>query len=260
MVMYRRDPDLVVLAECKSGKNLQEAQARAYQAADADSLRRAGTLPRAFAKDAVVPVVALFVALESHRADVESCMAHLGVRSPLLTVGRERVRLSGTDGVAGLSDFDLVGEYGNPPARIPIDYQSPEDETKELVVPRLMAATARREEYVEVNELCRDLLPEWCILSHSGRREFIRRIEQILRGVCASDLKEYCRFEPQSNQIPSRVVILGTPAALDPRGATQAWQARQRRAAKLLGRTRTPHVEGQLSLDDLAGAGGLATE
>ena len=259
-IAYRCDPDLVLLAECKSGKNLEEEQARRYLTADAIALRRAGTLPAPFTKRDGVTVAAMFVGLEDHRAELESALNHLGINAPLLTIGRDRARLSGASGVSGLDDFDIPIHHGLPPARVPIDHQSPDDEVKELVIPKLVAAAARREDYVEVEQVCRDLLPEWAILSQGGRRDFVRQVEQILRGAAASDLKRSYRFEPQSQEIGARAVILGSPASFDSRGATQAWQAQQRKAAKALGRSRAPAIEGQLSLEDLAEGGGLATE
>ncbi|HEX7290087.1 MAG TPA: hypothetical protein VF250_03075, partial [Conexibacter sp.] len=41
-LLYRRDPDLVLLVEAKSGRNIDAAQAEKYVAADATWLRRAG--------------------------------------------------------------------------------------------------------------------------------------------------------------------------------------------------------------------------
>jgi hypothetical protein len=143
---------------------------------------------------------------------------------------------------------------------VPIDHQSPGEKIRELLIPKLVAAAARREDYVEVEHVCRELLPEWAILSQGGKRDFARKIEQILRAAAASDLRDSYRFEPASAQIGARVVIYATPAGLDPRGATQSWQAQQRKAASALGRTRVSTIEGQLSLEDLAGGGGLATE
>ena len=44
-ILYRIDPNLVLLGECKSGTNIDEAQARKYLSVDASWLERAGLLP-----------------------------------------------------------------------------------------------------------------------------------------------------------------------------------------------------------------------
>ncbi|MGO9974949.1 MAG: hypothetical protein ACLP01_19520 [Solirubrobacteraceae bacterium] len=43
-VIYRRDPELVLLCEGKSGRSVEEEQAMKYSAADAAALRRGGVV------------------------------------------------------------------------------------------------------------------------------------------------------------------------------------------------------------------------
>jgi hypothetical protein len=57
-----------------------------------------------------------------------------------------------------------------------------------------------------------------------------------------------------------RIKILTSPAMRDPRGRTRAWQAQQARAEAALRRRGPRPIPGQLSLDQLAGEGGLADE
>jgi hypothetical protein len=259
-VLLRIDPALVLLAECKSGRNLDEEQARKYLAADAVALRRAGTLPAIFGNDTTVPVRTLFAGLEDERAALEHALRALDIEAPLLTVGPRRVRLSGASGIAGLDDFDFRHDGGMPPARFPVDHQSPEDEIQELLVPHLTAAQARGVEFVGVEALCESLLPEWALLGRGVRHDFIKRVEAILRRLTASSLRLDFGYEPRTGTAQGRVIVLRTPASFDPRGATRAWQAGQDRAARALGRQPRPQIEGQLSLEDLAEAGGIADE
>jgi hypothetical protein len=258
-VLFRTAPSLVLLAECKSGKNLDEEQARRYLAADATALRRAGTLPAAF-RNEDVPVRAIFVGLEDERAALEHALRTLEIEAPLLTVGSRRVRLSGASGVAGLDDFDHRHKGGLPPARFAVDHQSPDDEIQELLVPQLTAAQARGLEFVGIESLCEALLPEWALLGLGVRQTFIQRCEAVLRRLTTGAMRRDFRYEPRTGSTQGRVVILRTPAAFDPRGATRAWQAAQGRAARSIGRQPQPQIEGQLSLEDLAETGGIADE
>jgi hypothetical protein len=258
-VLFRTAPPLVLLAECKSGKNLDEEQARRYLAADATALRRAGTLPAAFRTEDV-PVRAMFVGLEDERAALEHGLRELEIEAPLLTVGSRRVRLSGASGVPGLDDFDQRHGGGLPPARFPVDHQSPEDEIQELLVPQLTAAQARGLEFIGIESLCEALLPEWALLGLGVRQSVIQRCEAILRRLTTAAMRRDFRYEPRTGTTQGRVVILRTPAAFDPRGATRAWQAAQGRAARSIGRQPQPQIEGQLSLEDLAETGGIADE
>jgi hypothetical protein len=259
-ILFREDPDLVVLSEAKSGRNIDEDQARTYAATDAHSLRRAGTMPPLFGRGRDPAVACMFVGLEEERADLETALTHLGINAPLLTIGRDRVRLSDTSAVHGLDDFDRVHESGLPPARVRVDHQSPPSEIQELLVQEIVAGQARGEEHLDTEALCQAMLPEWPILSHSGRRLFIRRVEEVARSLAQGAMRRDIRFEPTSGQTRSRIAVIHSPVQFDPRGATQSWQAVERRAARALGRTPRPQIPGQMSLEDLAGEGGLAAE
>lgn len=256
-LIYRSDPALVLLGEGKGGANIDEPQARSYVAADATALRRAGTIPHDLRGVDPLPVAPLFVALEENRARIELGLTEAGIHAPLLTVGRDRIRLTGSSSVDGLDDFDIHGTFGLPPARVPIDHQSADEEILELALPQIVAAAARREQFVDVMALCAGLIPEWPLMSRQAREALTRRVEQALRGAFAGPLRDTYRLDP-GGQAHARVAILRTPADLDPRGATQSWQSQQKKASASLGRTRTPPIPGQISLDDLAEEGGLA--
>lgn len=114
---YRCAPDLVLLTECKSGRNIEEAQARRYLGANAEWLRRGGALPPVLRNSPGVAVGTLFVGREEHRADLERGLRQLGIDAPLLTVGSDRVRLSGANATPGLDDFKVRHEAGLPPPR-----------------------------------------------------------------------------------------------------------------------------------------------
>jgi hypothetical protein len=259
VLLYREDPDVVLLVEGKSGRNVQEEQARRYACADVESLRRAGTLPPTLRRRKPVLVAPMFVGLEEKRPGLETSLAHLGIEAPLLTVGQTRVRLTTMSSVPGLEEFDIQHQSGLPPARIKVDHQSQPEELRELLVQQVAAIQARAGEHVDVDTLCRALLPEWSILSEAARGHFKRRVEQVLRGLAQGDMKRDISFEPRTTASPSRIVIKYSPAQLDPRGATQGWQSVERRAARAVGRSpaRT-QVPGQMSIDELADEGGIA--
>lgn len=259
-VIYRLDPNLVLLAECKSGRNIDEPQARKYEAATADLLRRTDALPPQLRRAGAVEVKPLFVGTEEHRADLEGGLRRLSIDAPLLTVGSERVRLSDTSGIRGLGGFDESHGAGLPPARFRVDHQSPDAEVREVVLPEVVAAQARSEDFLAIESLCEAVLPEWPILAPGVRGEFIRKVERTARELAAHELRGRIRLDPGPRGHRSRIVINSTPASNRPQGRTQAWQAQQRRAATGLRGQPRPAIEGQTSLDDLAAEGGLADE
>ncbi len=261
-ILYRLDPPLLVLAECKGGRNVDAQQGRRYLIATREGVFGAGSLPPDLRTYAEIPIVAMFVGNETHRGDLEASMDQHDIQAPLLTIGPDCARLTHVEAASRLSTFDLSHQAGLPPARFPIDQHSPTEEIHELTIPILVAAQARQEEAVDVEAVCRELLPEWAVLGKEARRSFVSRVDDALCRLLEGDFGAQFRYEPGTRASQARIRILETPAASDPRGTPQSWQAQQRRAAKALGRRRRPPIEGQLalSLEDLAQAGGVGED
>jgi len=252
-VVFRQDPELVLLCEGKSGRSLNEPQARRYVAADAAALRRGGSLPVSLSPAA--DVCPLFVVTNDARADVEAALQDFEIEAPVLSIDRGFVRLDGPC-PAGLEPFLRRTESGPkrwPPARVRVDHQSPLEELAELLAQQIAAAQANRQPVLDLAEAASRIYRRWPALSQSGRRDFLRRLADCARHLARGSLRGTIRVEPSSNNMPPRIMITRTPANLDPRGMPQAWQGQARRMADDLGRTggSPPEEEKQLSLDDL---------
>jgi hypothetical protein len=252
-VIYRVDPDLILLCECKSGRNVEERQARGYSAAGIRGLRSRSSVPSALVgRD--VRVEPLFVALEEHRDEIAESLRAAGVTAPILEIGPGVARLAG-DLPAGLASFDRVDRRaGFPPVRVRLDRESDEQEFLEVLVQHVEAAKARRESFLDLDALCASIFPGyWPSFGVRARRELRDRLRQAAAALQAGEMGRTIRLEG-GIEVPPRIVILETPATADPRGAPQAWQGEQRRAAKDLGRSGPPITERrtQLSFDDLA--------
>jgi hypothetical protein len=257
-VIYRRHPDLVLPCECKGGRNVQERQARSYLAADVAGMRAAGTLPPELRDADSVAVQPVFVGRDELRDPLLASFDQFGLEAPpLLTVGAGVARLRGAARVEGLDDFSECHGGGLPPARFPIDAESPHEEILELVQQHLVAAQARRAELVPISLLAAAILPGLALLGRAAARDFVSRVEKVTQAYLKGEMATYFRFE-RTSAVEARVVVIRSPASADPRGATQQWQAEARRASRAIGRTRDPRPEGQLSIEDLAREGGLA--
>ena len=253
VVMYRIAPDLVVLCECKSGRNVEERQALGYQAADLGGLRHRSSVPAPLV-GREVSVYPLYAALEEHRDDVAGSLQAIGVTAPVLEIGNGVARLAG-ELPPGLASFDRVDpRMGLPPARIRLDRQSPVEEFMEVLVQRVVAAQARRERFVSLEDICASVFDGlWAALGAGARRELQGCFKKAFAQLKAGEFGQALDLEG-SNDVPARIVIRETPAGADPRGAPQAWQGQRRRAARDLGREGPPITErrAQLSFDDLS--------
>jgi hypothetical protein len=262
VILYRPDPPLLVLAECKGGRNINAQQARRYLTANPAGVFAAGSLPPGLRNRDDVHTVAMFAGNETHRDDLEASMVQHEIQAPLLTLGPDRVRLTQVELVSSLEAFDVRHQAGPPPARFAIDQDSPIEEIHELTAPILVAAQARQEETIDVEAICREILPEWSVLGKEAQRGFVSRADDAVRRLVGGELGTQFSYEPGTKASHARIRIVESPAASDPRGTPQSWQAQQRRAARALGRQRQPQIDGQieLSLEDLAQAGGVGKD
>jgi hypothetical protein len=262
-LLYRNDPPLVLLCECKGGRNVKTEQASRYLAVQSPGIFAAGSLPPSLRGGTQIEVATVFVGNEASRGDLETSLGHCEIEAPLLTVGPGRARLTDLPAALALNEFDIDHRASLPPARFPIDQHSPAEEVRELVVPIVVAAQARQQEAIDAEAVCRELLPEWPVIGNEARRAFCSRVEDVMRRLAEGELGDQLAYEPGTKASGSRIRIVETPASADPRGTSQSWQARQRRAARALGRLRQP-IEGQLvfaldeeALEDLAQEGGV---
>ena len=254
VVLYRLDPDLVLLVEGKSGRTVEERQARSYDAAEIAGIRARADLPNELVGRPRVVVSPLYVCLQEHRDEIVLSLASFELEAPVLSVGPGSARLDGPV-PAGLQRFSHENDQlGLPPARVRIDRESPLEEFMSVLLQRLVAAAVQGQTHVEVEDVARGIFQgHWVHLSVHGRRELIGRLKSAAAQLGQGELSGFIRLEGSSS-LPQRVVLVNSPASADPRGAPQKWQALMRRAARDLGREGLSIVErqAQMSLDDLA--------
>lgn len=254
IVVYRRDPDLILLIEGKSGRNVEERQARNYDAAEVAGIRARADLPNELVGRTSVAVSPLYVCLQEHREDIVGSLAALELDAPVLSVSSGAVFLDGPV-PAGLERFARDdARLGLPPVRIRLDRESPLEEFMAVLIQRIVAAAVRCETHLELDEVARGIFQaHWVHLSVQARRDLVALLRRAATQLGRGDLSGFIRVEGSSS-VPDRVAIVDSPASADPRGAPQRWQALMRRAARDLGREGPSIVQRQpqLSIDDLA--------
>lgn len=253
VIAYRRNPDLVLLFECKSGKNVKARQARGYINAEATGLARRGTLPSALRHSQEVAVQAVFVGRRECGDELAESLVREQIVAPLLLVGGDGATLTGSER-DGLDDFAHRNETsGHPPGFVLVDHESPIEELMELLVQQIHVAFSQRTEVLDIGQVAAKLHPYWEQVSKVAQQSLINRLKAASQALVAGEMGGDLAYE-SSQTISPRLVLLGRPADADPRGAPQAWRGHARRAADTLGRTRKPEIEGQLSIsfEDLA--------
>jgi hypothetical protein len=257
IVLYRTSPDLILLIECKSGRNVEQRQAQGYANADLQGLRTRASVPAELV-GRKVEVAPVFAVLEQHRDNIVQSLRRCDVEAPVLEIGRGIARLAGPlpDGLASFERVDP--RVGWPPVRVRLDRLSSIEEFMEVLVQQIAAAQARHETQLDLDAVCATIFAGlWPGFSPRSRAELRDRLKQSASALQEGEMGRSIRIEG-GNELAPRLVILDSPAGADPRGAPQAWQGQQRRAASDLGRKGRPITErrSQLSFDDLVAAEG----
>jgi len=253
LIAFRTNPDVVLLFECKSGRNIGASQARGYVNAVPDGLRRRGTMPSALSDSGEVAVQAVFVGRSEHAEALTESLSREQISCPLLTVGANGALLSGSE-TAGLEDFDALDRrWGRPPALLIVDHDSPVGEIEELLAQEILVAAAHRTSVLELAQVAARIHPYWSQVSRVAQGEFIERLKRAAQSLAQGALRDDVRYE-STDAVSPRLVLSSSPAAADPRGAPQAWQRLRRRFEEALGRTqqRQPEEQMSLSFEDLA--------
>jgi hypothetical protein len=254
VIAYRTDPDLILLLECKGGRNVNAAQARGYINAQPAGLLRRGTMPAPLRDHDPVTVQAVFVGHEQWGDALAESMARESIEAPLLLVGPTGARLTGALAVSGLDDFDSRDpRHGHPPSLILVDHESPVEEIRELLFQQIMVAMAQGAEAVDLRQAASAIHSFWHQVSRPAQDQFLGQMKAAAQSLAAGDSD--VMYE-SNNSISPRLVLRAKPAEADPRGAPQAWQGVARRATKTLGRSASTEIKGQISMafDDLASA------
>lgn len=239
----RREPPTVISVEGKSGASISNEQAQKYAQVRPEHIGRVVGLP--FGHQDAGHDVVYAVTLEG-RDGVRVDLDRLGLGFPLLVVGDSQVRLEPVKSTV-VSGFD--DRVPGPPATyIPIDDHSSEDELVEHLLPGLIAAASRGEDFISVETLLRGIMPMWDVYGSTAKATITRKSRDALARKIQKDLRTNFAFEAGGTAGSPVVRILSSPVGYDPRGQTQSWQRLQRKTARALGRPRRAEAPGQATL------------
>lgn len=242
--------DLAIVAEAKSGANVDVEQARKYGAMSLQNLRRIVSPNPPLKPDAKLEV--MYVCLEENESRVAKGLETAGIDCATLVIGEQRCRLRASSNSL-LSPFEVIVP-GPPPAYIPIDAESPDAEIEDVFVAEIVGAMNRGDSVVAVSTLI-ERVPFLANLGVTAKSQLAARVTKVLQGAAVSKFKgdfSVSLTTGQANNLRGgNVTILKNPADSDPRGQTQGWQRLQRRASGRPRRTRR-EIDGQLSLDEFA--------
>jgi len=249
VVLARATDGTVLVCEAKSGRGIDEQQARKYAALTVvDVVQQVGITSVV----TTLRIGVVYATLSLHRNTIAGRLEDLALAVPVAVLGASSRRV-------GLVVTAPAGAGGHPlarlfpddlelPAALPrplrIDHESPADAVRPLVVAEVTAAMSRRETEVGMRSLT-----ERVLFGTGARNRLQRTVDDIARHL-PDELSVAVSYLPRSGARDAAVLQLQeTPETADPRGRTQKYQALDRRRAR-----RAPvQSDGQFELLDELG-------
>jgi hypothetical protein len=225
VVLFNESTGHILVAEAKSGANVETEQARKLAVIDPATLVVAGgiTVPRPMP----LRCEAMFVCLNRYRERVMKGVAAIGLPFPVLAVDVRAARLVNPDAASA----DLATALGQPiglshPVAdvIRFDHQSPDEAFDQPVRAELVAEMARGRSAVTVRALAERVTWHFPLYGRRAQGQLVRKVAAAARRAAAQEPGRL-RFEPATASTEARVVVLRSPEEFDRRGRTQGYQA-----------------------------------
>jgi hypothetical protein len=251
-VALHEETNLLVVAECKSGANIYDDQARKLDTLDPTALVQTGSVT--LASEAPPTIEVVYVCLEESVDRIQHGLNGAGIEAPLiLAVDQDRIRTHGPSIEGTTLPEQLPDEIrvdGPPPRIVRFDTESTVDEFVPAVLAELVAAQSHRRDIISIPAVAEGVVPELALYGKGVQRRLASRVEDAAQRI-AEQQPENFRFRPRTQaHREAAVEVLRSPEDRDPRGRTQAYQAIARRAPRP--RKPKPPPEDQLQLDLVA--------
>ncbi len=247
VVALHEPTNLLLVAECKSGANVDQDQATKLSRLDPAGVVRAASVT--LVSDLPPVIETAYVCLHQHASRIQRGLDGASIAAPILAVAPARIEHRGEPFVnPPLTDWPNEVDLPGPPPRIVrFDAESTSEELVASVLSELVAAQSHQRPIMTVRALTEAIIPEYALYGRREQTVLGSRVDAAARHV-AQQQPENFRYRPRTQgQGEAAVEILRSPEDRDPRGRTQAYQAIARRSPRH--RRPKPPPEGQLELD-----------
>lgn len=226
VVLLHEGSALFVACEAKSGRNVEERQARKYTTLDPVALTQATSVD--LAGRTRPRVAALYVCLGENVSRIQQGLTAAGMQVPVLAIDPTSAMLRNREVGPGelavaFPDSHVDLPFGVPRI-VPCDDQSTEEMVRPQVEAVLVAHLSRRSEQVATAVLANETLTHLPIYGKAARQRFQRTVDDSARAIAAAHPATY-EFTGSTGTREAQVRFLSTPEDNDPRGRTQAYQA-----------------------------------
>ncbi|CAN5336265.1 hypothetical protein BH23ACT9_BH23ACT9_24080 [soil metagenome] len=228
-VFFNPEISTFIIAECKSGANVDVDQAKRYAMVRPDAAVEATGVD--IVADAEPVAQPLYVCVADHADRIETGLTDAGVAFPIMTVDRRRVSLSG-GGLPGVGDDAFPCDSRYPPAYIPFDHDSDAIVVDRHVTPILVARLTRRIPQSDLALIAEEAAPYRSMFGQGARNRLDKAIRDSIRRAADRNPDSFEYSGLTASRDFAVVRFTSTPEDAQRQGRTQAYQRVARAAGQ----------------------------
>jgi hypothetical protein len=196
IICLNRARNHAIVWECKSGRTVEEKQARVYAALSATDVQRTGNVT--FPKPDSATAEVVYCCLSGDSKTVSSVIGEMGFAIPVVSLGASAELASGQMKDTTLSKKFMAGVALPPLEEVPrfllANTQTRKPELARLVFPTLVSLLRRQVSRVSPHQVLEDTFNDWACMGTDLRRYLSEMVKEILIDVCKNELQEFAQI------------------------------------------------------------------
>lgn len=233
IICLNRKGNHAIVWECKSGRTVEEKQARVYAALSPTDVQRTGNVTFPHPSSASAEVV--YCCLSEDSKTVSTALRELGLAIPVVSLGAKAELASGQIKDTTLCKQLMAGvalpSLEEVPRFLLANTQTGKPDLARLVFPTLVSLLRRQVGRISPRQILEETFNEWACMGTDLRRHLSDLVKEILFDVCKNELQEFAQIVKASHS-PKEFFIEFTAGLLgrDASARTKTFQKFERLA------------------------------
>jgi hypothetical protein len=200
--------DHAILWECKSGRTLDEKQARIYAAMTAEHLQRTGNIT--FATPAAARTEVVYCCLSGEAKSIVTGLHGSGVTLPVVSLGQKAEIATGQIQDDQLRELLMIGvdlpALEDVPGFLLANTRTSSADLARVLFPTLVSLLRKQASTVSIRQILEESFNDWACMGTDLRRCLSDKFKELTRELCDNELKDYARVS-RAKHSPGELLV-----------------------------------------------------
>jgi len=196
IICLNRIRNHAIVWECKSGRTVEEKQARVYAALSATDVQRTGNVT--FPQPASASAEVAYCCLSEDSKTISNVLREMGLAIPVVSLGASAELASGQIKETALCKKFMAGVTLPPLEEVPrfllANTQTGKPDLARLVYPTLVSFLRRQVGRVSPHQILEETFNDWACMGTDLRRYLSEMVKEILHELCKNELQEFAQI------------------------------------------------------------------